>query len=572
MIDKIWRYRSREHKREEVVHISQNLGIPPLIAIILLNRGIQESEMLSFLSKSMKNVRNPLLMNDMAQGAERIVAAIKHHEKIVVYGDYDVDGITATTIMVEFLSSLGAEVDFYIPDRKDEGYGINIKAVNKLIKQGVRLLITVDCGITALGEVSFAKLLGMDVIVTDHHTCKERLPEDAYAVINPKRPDTEYPFDGLAGAGVAFKLMLAIAMNLKMNTTQCFYKYVDVAALGTIADVVPLTDENRIIVDKGIKAIQGTMRPGIRALLNISGADKRPLNALSVAFTIAPRLNAAGRLGTASTGVRLMLSKSEEEAKAIAEELEDENTQRRLTEQKIYDEALEIIAGDINFEKKKVIVLAKKDWHHGVIGIVASRICDLYYKPCILISLNENGEGKGSGRSIPTFNLFDALTHCEDTLSDFGGHSAAAGLSINAASIEAFAQKINKYADNMLSSNDMIPMLDIDCPLNEKDISLETARLLTKLEPFGMSNEKPVFALENVQIGTIDAIGAEHNHLRLKIYKNGKYINCVGFFMSDFINTLHSGDIISIAFNMDINRYQGSETVHLILKDIKPAR
>ena len=569
MIDKIWKYRNKELNTQEIAKFSKNLNLPPVIATILMNRNIAMEDVSAFLAKTMKSIRNPMLMNDMDKAVERIISAIQNKEKIVIYGDYDVDGITSTTLMQDFLSSIGADVSYYIPDRKDEGYGINIKAVNNFIKQGVRLLITVDCGITALGEVSFAKLLGMDVIITDHHTCKERLPEDACAIINPKRPDSTYPFDGAAGVGVAFKLVLALAMALKMNTTGCFMKYIDIVTIGTIADVVPLTDENRVIVDKGISAIRNSSRPGIRALLKVSGADKRPITASSIAFTIAPRLNAAGRLSSASTAVELLLTSNEEEALKIATELDEENSNRRFTEQEIYDEAMEQIAADVNFEKKKVIVLYKRGWHHGVIGIVASRISDLYYKPCILISTDENGEGKGSGRSIPSLNLFDALSECSDTLVDFGGHAAAAGLSINESEIDNFSKKINKYADDNLTANDMIPQLLIDCPISENDISIESVNALNKLEPFGMNNEKPVFAIENVQVADVAVVGADNKHLRLKISKNGKTINCIAFGLGHMLPMLNAKKPVSVAFHMDINHYQGREQVQLIVKDIK---
>lgn len=569
MIEKKWKYRSSDSTGNAADSISKKLNIPPVIAAILLNRGINENDIPSFLSKSMKNVHNPLLFNDMKKAVNRILQAVKNKEKIMIYGDYDVDGITSTTLMLDFLTSIGADVSFYIPDRRDEGYGINIKAVNRFIKQGIKLMITVDCGITALGEVSFAKLLGMDVIVTDHHTCKERLPEDACAIINPKTPDSEYPFDGLAGVGVAFKLVLALAMALKMNTTQCFMKYADIAAIGTIADVVPLTDENRIIVDRGIKAMCSSMRPGVAALFKAAGAQLNTLSADSIAFTLAPRLNAAGRLGTAATGVELLMASDDAEAAEIAEKLDCENTERRLTEQKIYDEALSLIAEDINFEKKKVIVLAKKDWHQGVIGIVASRICELFYKPCILISLDENGEGKGSGRSIPSFDLFDALSQCEDKLNEFGGHSAAAGLGIDEADIEEFSRRINKYADGMLSVSNMVPELGIDCSVSAKDVSVESAKLLETLEPFGMGNEKPIFSLSNSRIAAISRVGADGRHLRLRLQKDGKYINCIGFNFGDLCDTMHEGDSADVAFYMEINNYQGYENVQLNIKDIK---
>lgn len=569
MIEKKWKYRSSNSTSSAADNISRKLNIPPVIASILLNRGINENDIPSFLSKSMKNVHNPLLFNDMKKAVNRILQAVENKEKITIYGDYDVDGITSTTLMLDFLTSIGADASFYIPDRRDEGYGINIKAVNRFIKQGIKLMISVDCGITALGEISFAKLLGMDVIVTDHHTCKERLPEDACAIINPKTPGSEYPFDGLAGVGVAFKLVLALAMALKMNTTQCFMKYADIAAIGTIADVVPLTDENRIIVDRGIKAMRSSMRPGVAALFKAAGAQLNTLSADSIAFTLAPRLNAAGRLGAAATGVELLMASDTEEAAKIAEKLDCENTERRLTEQKIYDEALSLIAEDINFEKKKVIVLAKKGWHQGVIGIVASRICELFYKPCILISLDENGEGKGSGRSIPSFDLFDALSQCEDKLNEFGGHSAAAGLGIDEADIEEFSRRINKYADGRLSVSNMIPELGIDCRVSAKDVSVESAKLLETLEPFGMGNEKPIFSLSDSRIAAISRVGIDGRHLRLKLQNDGKYINCIGFNFGDLCDTMHEGDSADVAFYMETNNYQGYENVQLNIKDIK---
>lgn len=569
MPEKIWNYRHRELKPENVRRISKNLNIPPVITAILLNRNVSETDIPAFMAKSMKSVRNPMLMKDMDKAVKRIKTALDKHEKIVVYGDYDVDGITSTTLMYDFLASLGADVDFYIPNRENEGYGMNIKAVNRLIKQGVKLLITVDCGITALGEVSFAKLLGMDVIVTDHHTCTERLPEDACAVLNPKRPDCDYPFDGLAGVGVAFKLVLALAMLFKMNTTQCFNKYIDIVALGTIADIVPLLDENRIMTAKGVAAIASSSRPGIRALIKVSEADKRPFNATSVAFTLAPRLNAAGRLGSADAGVKLLLEKDYAAAEKMAQQLEEENRRRRSEEQIIYAQALEILDADSELEKKKVIVLAKSGWHNGVIGIAAARICEQFYKPCILLSIDEKGVGKGSGRSVPAFNLFSALAHCEDLLTAFGGHSAAAGLTIDEKSIEEFTKKINAYADSVLSAADMIPKLDIDYPVTEKDISVEAAKLLEGLEPFGAGNEKPVFALENARVYAADTMGADSRHLRLRISTGDKIINCAGFSMGELAKELNAGDNVSIAFNMDINRFRGAENVQLIIKDIK---
>lgn len=568
MIDKIWNFRHKLLKKNDITNTAQEYHIPKIIATILLNRGVKDEDIPAFIKKSMADIINPMLMLDMDKAVERINAAIDNKEKIAVYGDYDVDGITSTALLYEFLVGLGAEVEYYIPDRKGEGYGINIIAVNKLLKQGVKLLITVDCGITAIGEVEFAKLQKMDVIITDHHTCKDRLPTAAAAILNPKRPDCSYPFDALAGVGVAFKLVLALAMSHSLNTKEVFEKYIDLTALGTVADVVPLLGENRIIVDKGLAALQNPNRIGIKAIMEVAGVMGKPVTASTIAFAIAPRLNAAGRLGTATTAVELLLTKDESRAREIALDLDAENKERQQTEKEIFDEAIELIAKDANFSKKKVIVLAHEDWHQGVIGIVASRLSDMYYKPCILIS-HSNGNGKGSGRSIKSFNLFDALNHCEKYLTDFGGHAVAAGLNINVSDIEEFTKAINKYADETLTEKDMIPTVEIDCPLSEQAVSLENARLISKLEPFGMSNEKPIFAIASAEVAAVSAVGMDDKHLRLRISKNGQIINGIGFGMGEYANYIAKGDIIHIAFQMDINSYQGVDSVQLIVKDIK---
>lgn len=567
MTDKNWIFRNQKLNTADIDRISHTYRIPRVIATILLNRGISEEEVPVYLKKSMSDIVNPNLMPDMDKAVERICTAVEKKEKIAVYGDYDVDGITSTAILYEFLTSLGADAQYYIPDRKGEGYGINIMAVNKLIKNGISLMITVDCGITAIGEVEFAKLQGMDVIITDHHTCKERMPSAA-AILNPKRPDCEYPFNALAGVGVAFKLILALAVKNGLNTNEIFKKYADITALGTVADVVPLLGENRIITDKGLKLIENTERSGLKAIMEIGGVLGKKINSSSIAYSIAPRLNAAGRLGTASTAVELLLTKDEKRAREIAETLDEENKLRQATEKEIFDEALGMIASDPNFEKKKVIVLAREDWHQGVIGIVASRLTDRYYKPCILIS-HSNGIGKGSGRSIKTFNLFDALSHCEKYLTDFGGHAVAAGLNINMSDLDGFIKEINKYADNTLSPEDMIPSIDIDCPISERALTLQNAKLISKLEPFGMCNERPVFAMNRVQISAIAAVGADNRHLRLKICRDNHYAVCIGFGFGSLASELARGDFIDIAFHMDINEYHGTETLQILIKDIK---
>ena len=569
MIRKIWRYRNTEVKPVAVQRAADANNVPRIIANLLLNRGISEADFAAFLVKSRKYIKNPMEMLDMEKAADRIAEALKNEEKIVIYGDYDVDGITSTALLYEFLRSIGANAEYYIPDRKDEGYGINIMAVNKLIKQGVKLLITVDCGITAIGEVEFAKLQGMDVIITDHHTCKERIPTAAVAVVNPKRPDDGYGFDGLAGVGVAFKLALALAMKLGLNTGEVFDRYVDLAAIGTIADVVPLVDENRIIVSKGLDALQEPHRPGIRALFEVAGVADKKVTASTIAFFAAPRMNAAGRLGTAVTSVELLLTRDETRAKEIAEELDRENRARQETEQEINEQALGMIAKDPGFARKKVIVLACREWHNGVIGIVASRLVERFYKPTILISVSEDGKGKGSGRSISGFNLFDALADSEELLTNFGGHAVAAGLGINSDKIEEFEKKINKYADTYLTDSDMIPVVKIDCMLGGANLNLGLAKMLANLEPYGMGNERPVFGVKDAAVTAISTVGTDNKHLRLQIEKDGTRVNCIGFGMGEYQRMIRTGCRVHIAFRLDINTYQGTESVQLQLVDIK---
>ena len=568
MRNKIWRYKSAGIDREKFYKFANENHLPYIIAMILYNRGITDGEAVrSFLQKPLGGVHDPYLLDDMEPAAQRIVRAIQNKEKIVVYGDYDVDGITSTVLLYSFLKSEGADAEYYIPDRIGEGYGINIMAINKIARSGAKLMITVDCGITAVGEVEFARTQKLDVIITDHHTCKEELPR-ALAVVNPKRSGSGYPFDSLAGVGVALKVVLAAAKMLGRSTKETFYKYAELAALGTIADLVPVLDENRIIIQRGLDIIKKGGNIGVRALLKVSGADKKPIDASTVAFTIAPRINAAGRIGSAETAVKLLLSQDMSEAEEIARELDKANNDRRMEEKRIYEEAVEKVMSDPLFDKKKVIVAAGEGWHHGVIGIVASRICERFYKPCILISY-ENGTGKGSGRSIPGFSLFDALTACEEYLTNFGGHAAAAGLGINMDRIEEFTAAINKYAESVLTENDMIPKISIDCSIKPSAATLECVHAISKLEPFGAENEKPVFSLLGAEIAAIDTMGADSRHLRLRFNAGGKLINAVGFNMGEYAAFFRCGDLADAAFTMESNVFRETESLQLMLKDIK---
>ena len=566
MQEKIWNYKNKAFSKEEIDAFSAASGLPPAMAVILMNRGIKtEKAASSYMRKSLEDIHNPFMLDGMEEAVERILSALEKNEKIVIYGDYDVDGITSTATVYKFLKSQGADVSYYIPDRFSEGYGINILAINKIARSGAKLMITVDCGITAVGEVEFAKTQGLDIIITDHHSCHEEIPK-AVAAINPKRTDSSYPFPHLAGVGVAFKLILALAIKLGMNTREVFMEYVDMVALGTIADVVPLVDENRVIADKGINAIENTKNKGMKALLNIAGAGGKSVDVNSVAFFASPRLNAAGRLENASLSVELMTCNDDERAKEIAEHLDELNSKRKEIEQKIFEEAYK--QAEEMPRDTLVYVLSGKGWNHGVIGIVASRISEAFYRPCILISV-ENGKGKGSGRSVPEMNLFDALSDSEELLTAFGGHSQAAGLSIAEECIPEFTKRINDFAKKNVDVASLVPKLYIDCNLGSASVTMQAAKMIEALAPFGEGNEVPVFSMMGLKVMSVQSMGADKKHLRLRLSDKNNIFNTVGFGMGEFEEKLSVGMTVNIAFNMNINTYQGSENLQLILKDIK---
>lgn len=568
MQKKKWLYKNIGINKDRLHELSAQMSVSPVTLTLLMNRGYEnETDIMWFLKKPMSGIHPPFLLDGVEKAAERILKAVEDKEKIVIYGDYDVDGVTSTVLLYKFLKSIGADVRYYIPERANEGYGINMIALNKLIKSGAKLLITVDCGITAVGEVEFARLQGMEVIITDHHNCQEKLPQ-AYAVINPKIPESSYPFDSLAGVGVAFKLVLGIAVKAGMNTKEVFDEYSDLAAVGTLADLVPLRDENRIIVDRGLKKLrEGRGNAGIRALLEISGADKHGIGSSAVAFSVAPRLNASGRLGSAAASVELLIENDREKAVSLAKGLDEENKERQLTELEIFNEAMQMIAYKPELAEKKVIVLSKEDWHQGVIGIVASRICERFYKPAILIS-TKDGSGRGSGRSIPGFNLFEALGESKEYLKSFGGHSVAAGVNIRTEDIEDFAECINKYADMVLGEEDMIPTVKIDCEIPSSLINVKNIKFISSLEPFGIENEAPVFSLSNVNVINFGAVGIDAKHLRMTVKMGDESFNCVGFGMGEYVSVLKVNDYVDIAFNMEINNFREHETIQLKLKDI----
>lgn len=559
---KRWVYLDENTDENIVYAYGKLLGIPPLVARILVNRGITDAgDAKKFIERSVTALYSPFLINDMDKAADRIKQAIDRKEKITVYGDYDVDGITSTALMVSYLRKAGAKVDSYIPDRQHEGYGVNRGAVEKIIKSGTKLIITVDTGITATEEVAFANGHNIDVIITDHHECKNSLP-DAVAVINPKRLDSNYPFKDLAGVGVAFKLICALSGD---NWKRVLDTYSDIIALGTIADVVNLVDENRIIAGVGLEKLKNNPNLGLSEVIKTIGSNPKWNNSAVVSYSIAPRINAAGRMSSAMTAVNLLLTDDKTEAEELATELDRENRERQTQESVIFSEAVEMLRNE-KYTGKKVLVLAKRGWHHGIIGVVASRICDKYQKSCILISI-EDEWCKSSGRSTEGINLFEGLSECADILENFGGHAYAAGFSIKEEYIDELDKRLNEYAERVLPK---IPSreLCIDASINIEDVTLSTIRETEMLGPYGAGNKMPIFALKDVCINDIKTLSAG-KHCRFIAEKDGKSIEIIAFGRGKLARDFKRGDIVDIAGEMNINIYNGQSRVQLILEDIK---
>ena len=558
---------SKEHQADEVLSLSKRLGLPPIIATILMNRDIDEPE--NFINPTEESLLDPFLMLGMEKAVKRILTALENNEKIAIYGDYDVDGITSTAIMVKFLKNRRADVSYYIPDRLEEGYGINKGAIDKISESGVTLLITVDCGITAVSEIEYAKTKGIDTIITDHHECKDEIP-DAFCLLNPKQPGCTYPFKKLAGVGVAFKLLQALTIEMRFHMRELIEEYVDLVAIGTVADVMSLVGENRVIVKKGLELLSYTMNKGIRALAEVAEIDLANVQTGTIGFAIAPRINAAGRMGDPRCAVELLLATDDMTAKRYAEQLNNENRERQETEIKILEDALYMIENTPSYKDDFVLVLAHENWHHGIIGIVASKISERFNKPCILISTDET-TGKGSGRSIKTFNLFKALEHCQDSLLKFGGHELAAGLSIAPDKIDDFRKEINEYAKSALTEEDFVPLLYIDSELPPQFINMNTAERLSVLEPYGMGNSSPVFYAKNMTVSQKRAL-SDGKHIKLTLRSNEYLVDAVGFNMGELNQEISNDDMVDIAFNVDINIYRGMRQLQVILKDVKKSK
>ncbi len=565
MNKKIWNIREPDSAKAKL--ISSVLAVSELTAVLLCVRGQDTPEKArAFLNAAGTEFHDPFLLKDMDKAVARIRKAQESGERVCIYGDYDVDGVTATMVLYKYLTSLSMTCTYFIPERISEGYGLNKTTIARLAETN-DLLITVDTGITAVDEIEYAKSLGLDVIVTDHHSCRPVLPE-AYAVVNPHRPDCDYPFKALAGVGVVFKLVCALAG--KENTEKVCREYADVVALGTIADVMPISDENRRIASDGIAGLAHTSNAGLRELMTCAGIMKngypvRKITSSTVGFIIAPRINAAGRITNASMAVGLLLSDDPVSSHETAMKLCDINKQRQTTESEIYDQACEQISKE-GMKNDNVLVLASDGWHQGVIGVVSSKITERYATPSILFSFDKN-IGKGSGRSIKGFNLMEALAYCEDLLIEYGGHELAAGLSIERSKLDEFRKRINAYSVGKLN-RDKALTLDIDSRVCFGDIKISQAREIKQLEPFGLQNPDPLLMLEDAVIESIIPVFAG-KHTKLVVSDGAdSRVNAIMFGCHTASFPFAQGDRADIVFNMDINEYGGSESVQMLVKDI----
>ncbi len=543
-------------------------GVSPLAALTLAGRGIRSrEEASSFLAAGPELLHDPMLLRDMDAAVERINRALEQGETIAIYGDYDVDGITATCLLSSYLTERGAKVLPYIPDRLTEGYSLNTDAITRLRLKGARLLVTVDCGITNVKEAAFARGIGMDVVITDHHECKEELPQAA-AVVNPHRPDCPYPFKQLAGVGVALKL--ALALTPEERRLQVLEAYADLAAIGTVADVMSLTGENRSIVLLGLRRLAHSPRPGLQMLIRECALEDKPITSTTIGYTISPRLNAAGRMGCPTVAAQLLLTQDPKEGAQLARTLCELNRERQRIEQEIFAQCMQLLEARPELARD-AIVLADKSWHQGVVGIVASRLAERFSVPAFMICLGEDGRGKGSCRSCGDLNLFHALEQCEDLLEGFGGHELAAGFTIAEENIPGFRAKMQRLSAIWRREHQSVSTLSVDAVLEDAGLlTLENVADLQRLEPFGTGNPQPIFVLTGVTVSSITPVG-KGRHTRLKVARDGCSFDAILFSFPPESTGLQPGCRADLAFYPQINQFRGNCTVQLTLADLRCA-
>lgn len=550
---------------EERVETLMDAGYPYLVSSVLVSRGTETAEQAAEALESEATLTNaPLLMKDMDKAVARINRALADGEKLAVFGDYDVDGITSTCLLTDYLRSRGATVYMHIPRRVEEGYGLGIDAIRSLAERGVTLIITVDCGITGVEETAFAASLGVDVVITDHHECKDILP-DAVAVVDPHRPDCPYPFKHLAGVGVALKLVLALGGQDREGAL--FARYCTLAAIGTIADVMRMEGENRTIVQCGLDSLDRTDFAGLHALLREAGLAGKAVSSIQIGFVLAPRINAAGRMGRAELAAELLLTDDPALAEQLARELCDLNRERQSVEQEIFARAVEQLE-TLSADERSALVLSSEEWHQGVVGIVASRLSEKYSCPSFMIHL-AGGMGKGSCRSYGGFNLFSALEACSDLLVGFGGHELAAGFTIEEQNIPAFRKKMNQYVRAHTGKEPPVSSLEIDVNITHPAlVTLEEVEELSRLEPYGAGNNRPVFCLRGATLESVQSVG-QNRHLKVRLQKSRVSFDAIFFSMTEETLGLHAGMRVDAAFYLQINEFRGTRTVQLQLIDLR---
>ncbi|QNO15745.1 single-stranded-DNA-specific exonuclease RecJ [Alkalicella caledoniensis] len=563
MLDKKWLWETVEKQR--IDEITQKHNISQVLAELLIKRGISCEDIPAFLNPTIKDLHSPFEMKDMDRSVERIIAAIDAEEKILIFGDYDVDGITSTTVLYLGLRKLGALVEYYIPNRS-EGYGLNKSALGEKIQEGINLVITVDCGISAVEEVDFCNQSNVDCIITDHHLPPAELPK-AYSIINPKQSNCNYKFKELAGVGLSFKLVTALYEELGV---QGWEELLDIVALGTVADLVPLQGENRTIVALGLEKMNKGLRLPLASLAEIAGV-KPPLDSYHLGFAFGPRLNAAGRLETPKEAIELMLSTDKDKALELSTYLNEQNRERQEVEQKILEQCIEMV-DEMNLSTSKVLVLANENWHHGVIGIVASRLVEKYYRPVIMLSINDDqdqAQATGSCRSVEGFHLYEALNYCGDLLVKYGGHAMAAGLTVDKNKISEFTHRINKYAVDNNIDQYLSPKIYIDMDLNPLELDLNLIKDINRLKPFGQQNPAPVFRVGNLQVAKFSLVGQQKNHLKVDFKIENMWISSIGFKKSDLVDRIFGKSKISFAGYLDENTYNGTTKLQLRIMDLK---
>lgn len=586
-----WTVRYPAHDAEadrQTAELAAELGCSATAAKLLWNRDLKTAEAANrFLRLEETRFHDAFLMRDMDKAVARIEKALAAGEKIAIYGDYDVDGVTSTSLLYLYLRERGADVIYYIPSRLHEGYGLSRGAMDRLAEAGVRLMITVDTGITAVDETAYAKTLGIETVVTDHHACRETLP-DVCAAVNPHRPDDEYPFDELAGVGVVFKLVSAMEITRARRegesdaaaVRRICHDYADLVAIGTVADVMPLVDENRLIVSYGLSRINREPRAGIAALIeaaNGKGRAPRRVNSTFIGFGIAPRMNAAGRMGDATVAAELLLSEGGEKSERLAGELCELNAERQTEENRIAEAAYRKIEEQAAKEKPRVLVLDDDDWHQGIIGIVASRITERYGLPSILVTYDGSPDrdgsaadlGKGSGRSVKGLNLVEALTACADLLERFGGHELAAGLSVRRGNIPLLRERLNAYAAERLTDEMLCVCLDADCEVGMTELTEKLVEETEKLEPFGTANPAPVFVMRNANLRRVSPIGGG-KHLRMTVEKDGVSMGAVWFGMTLAALDFDTAEPVDLMFRLGINEFRGETSLQMTLIDARP--